>query len=110
MKDTYLDNKIKNTCNGCGACRLVCPVNAIEMKEDSEGFLYPEIDESKCIKCNKCRRICSNYPKRNEYDIKAYATKNKNVNERRDSTSGGMFRILAEYVIEKQGVVFRCKI
>lgn len=106
MKDTYLDNKIKNTCNGCGACRLVCPVNAIEMKEDSEGFLYPEIDESKCIKCNKCRRICSNYPKRNEYDIKAYATKNKNENERRDSTSGGMFKILAEYVIEKQGVVF----
>ena len=47
----------------------------------------------------KCRRVCSNYPKNNEYTIKAYATKNKNEENRKNSTSGGMFKILAEYVI-----------
>lgn len=109
MDNTYLDNKIKNTCNGCGVCALVCPKKCIKMVEDGEGFLYPEIDESQCIKCNKCRNACSNFPRKNEFNIKAYATKNKDDNERKSSTSGGMFRILAEHVIEKNGVVFGVK-
>ena len=45
MDNTYLDNKIKNTCNGCGVCALVCPKKCIKMVEDTEGFLYPDIDE-----------------------------------------------------------------
>lgn len=109
MYNIYLDNKIKNTCNGCGICALVCPKKCIKMVEDGEGFLYPGIDESKCIKCNKCRRACSNFPKKNEYKIKAYATKNKDDEKREKSTSGGMFKILAEYVIKKNGVVFGVK-
>ena len=108
--ENYFDTMEKKSCNGCGVCSLMCPTNAIEMIEDEEGFLYPKINEKKCIKCNKCRRICSNYPKRNEYEIKAYATKNKNEEKRRNSTSGGMFKILAEYVIQKQGVVFGVKL
>ena len=56
MDNTYLDNKIKNICNGCGVCALVCPKKCIKMVEDTEGFLYPEVDESKCIKCNKCKK------------------------------------------------------
>ena len=110
MDNTYLDNKIKNTCNGCGVCALVCPKKCIKMVEDTEGFLYPEIDEKSCIKCGKCRRVCSNYPKNNEYTIKAYATKNKNEENRKNSTSGGMFKILAEYVIINNGVVFGVKL
>ena len=110
MNNTYLDNKIKNTCNGCGVCALVCPKKCIKMVEDTEGFLYPEIDEKKCIKCDKCRRFCSNYPKNNEYTIKAYATKNKNEENRKNSTSGGIFKILAQYVINNNGVVFGVKL
>ncbi|MBR1654225.1 MAG: Coenzyme F420 hydrogenase/dehydrogenase, beta subunit C-terminal domain [Clostridia bacterium] len=110
MSNIYLDNKIKSSCNGCGVCALICPQNCIKMIEDSEGFLYPEIDENKCIKCNKCRRLCSNNPISNEFSIQAYATKNKNNEQRKQSTSGGMFKILAEYVIERQGVVFGVEI
>lgn len=109
MKDTYLDNKIKNICNGCGVCSLVCPVNAIMMEKDSEGFLYPVIDETKCIKCNKCRKFCANNVTENKYDIKAYAAKNINKKDRLNSTSGGMFYLLAQYTIEKNGVVFGVK-
>lgn len=105
MGNTYLDNKIKNTCNGCGVCKLVCPVNAIEMKEDGEGFLYPEINESKCIHCNKCRKACANFNDKKEENEKAYVAMNHSEDQLKISSSGGMFYLLAEYVIKQKGVV-----
>lgn len=50
--------KIKERCCGCSACYSICPVDAIEMVDDDEGFEYPYINTSICIKCNKCRRVC----------------------------------------------------
>lgn len=104
-KDTYLDNKIKSTCNGCGVCSLICPVNAIEMKEDGEGFLYPEINETKCIKCNKCRKYCANFNDKMIENEKAYAAINNSEEQLTISSSGGMFYILAQYVIDRKGAV-----
>lgn len=48
----------KENCCGCSACYAVCPVSAITMKPDDEGFLYPEIDSEKCLKCGKCLTVC----------------------------------------------------
>ncbi|MCM1270052.1 MAG: 4Fe-4S dicluster domain-containing protein [Ruminococcus flavefaciens] len=48
----------KANCCGCSACYAVCPVSAIEMKEDEEGFCYPVIDEKKCLNCKKCLSVC----------------------------------------------------
>ena len=110
MENRYLQNGKKNECNGCGTCALVCPVQAIAMIEDLEGFFYPEIDKNKCVKCNKCKNVCSNFPKDNDFQIRAYATKNKDMSKRNKSTSGGMFKIFAEYVLEKNGVVFGVKL
>lgn len=106
MNNTYLDNKMKNTCNGCGVCALVCPKKCIKMVEDGEGFLYPEIDESKCIKCNKCRRFCANFNNKEEKNEKAYVAINNSNEQLKESSSGGMFYILAEYTIKNNGVVF----
>ncbi len=49
----------KNTCCGCGACRAICSAGAIEMRADEEGFLYPVIDPSKCVRCRKCLQVCT---------------------------------------------------
>ncbi|MBE5805386.1 MAG: (4Fe-4S)-binding protein [Clostridiales bacterium] len=106
MSNTYFDNKQKNICNGCGVCTLVCPKNCIKMVEDGEGFLYPEIDESKCIKCNKCKRLCGNFNNKTEENEKAYLTINKSEEQLKSSSSGGMFYLLADYIIKKSGVVF----
>ena len=48
----------KEECCGCTACYAICPVNAISMKPDEEGFDYPVVDQQKCIKCHKCVKIC----------------------------------------------------
>ena len=38
-------------CCGCTACASICVQDAITMKPDKLGFLYPEIDKDKCVDC-----------------------------------------------------------
>lgn len=97
----------KEKCCGCTACYHICPVGAIKMAEDCEGFLYPEIDKEKCIGCNKCDMVCqyktSEAEQRNE--VEAYAAYNKDEKERWNSSSGGIFSLLAQKVLEDGGYV-----
>ncbi|MCS3106781.1 Coenzyme F420 hydrogenase/dehydrogenase, beta subunit C-terminal domain [Phocaeicola vulgatus] len=79
------------------------------MYEDDEGFLYPVVDKEKCIDCGLCEIVCpchndSEKKRTNLPDI--YAIKNKNEKIRIQSSSGGVFTLLAEEVIKKGGVVF----
>ena len=103
--ENYFNTGKKELCNGCGACALRCPKKAIEMVEDSEGFLYPHVNKEKCIDCGLCEKVCSNFNK-SEQKSDAYIAINNNEKELRNATSGGMFYILAKYVIENKGVVF----
>lgn len=93
-------------CCGCGACYNSCPVNAIEMVQDKEGFFSPVIDHDKCINCGKCRKACpvlsTKFDNRN--DPKCYAIM-ADTEIRKKSSSGGMFSLLANYVFDKGGYV-----
>lgn len=99
--------KSKYDCCGCGACAQRCPHNAIELIQDNEGFLYPQIDESICIDCGLCERVCPiiNQELPSE-PIKVFAAKNNDENIRQLSSSGGIFTLLATKVINNGGVVF----
>ena len=100
----------KEKCTGCGLCTNICPTKAITMEEDNEGFTYPKINIEKCIHCNKCRKNCPVLNKNNnvEYNKEYLAVKNKNKDERIKSTSGGVFSIIAKYILEKKGIVYGC--
>lgn len=105
MECIKIDNKEK--CCGCTACYSICPVNAITMLEDEEGFLYPEVNKELCILCGKCKSVCPLIEKKNNDEpIKYFAAKNKNYNDRMSSSSGGTFSIIAEYVKENNGVIY----
>lgn len=99
--------KNKQDCCGCSACAQRCPKQCIKMAEDEEGFLYPKIDISKCIDCHLCEKVC---PVINQDEprtpLNVYAAKNQNDQIRLDSSSGGIFTILAEQMINAGGVVF----
>lgn len=87
----------------------ICPKNAIIMKEDEEGFLYPWINKKECINCGICEQVCPiiNHKKQlNSPEPKAAVVQNKNQEICRQSTSGGAFTPIAEYVIDKGGIVF----
>ena len=104
----YIQINDKSECCGCTACANVCPKNAIMMKEDEEGFLYPTIDKEKCINCGLCKTTCPIIKKKHKTKCaqKAYILNNKDDIVRSESTSGGTFTPIAKYVIRRNGAVF----
>lgn len=92
-------------CCGCTACYASCPTKAISMMPDPvEGFLYPSVDKEKCIACGKCLRVCKNVQFYQE-EQKIYACWSKDDLLRAHSSSGGIFSLLAEKVLDEGGVV-----
>ena len=98
----------KHDCCGCTACMNICPKNAIEMTEDEEGFRYPKINKDKCINCGLCKKVCPilNKSKEVKHEQDGYVINNKDNKIRKESTSGGAFTAIANYVISKGGYVF----
>lgn len=84
-----------------------CPMKCISFKADVEGFLYPSIDQKNCVNCGLCVFVCPFHnPMESRIPRKAYAAFNKDEQIRRDSSSGGLFSMLAKCVLDKGGVVF----
>lgn len=97
----------KHKCCGCTACVNVCPKNCISMSADKEGFLYPVVDFVKCIDCGLCEQVCPVLrPVKNETEPLVYAAVNNDESVRLQSSSGGIFTLLAESVLDRGGVVF----
>lgn len=100
----------KDECCGCTACKNICPTKAIDMIPDEEGFLYPEINQELCIDCGLCRSLCAFQNEYNTYSNlgtpKVYAAKHKDKNVRMNSSSGGAFTAISDYVLGNKGIVF----
>lgn len=100
----FTDN---HNCCGCSACAQKCPAHCISMKENEEGFLYPEVNADLCVNCDLCKTICPALNVEAERTpIKCYAITGSNDEIVMKSSSVGLFSLLAEYVIKNNGVVF----
>lgn len=100
-----IDNK--QSCSGCSACVQACPKQCISFEEDEQGFRYPSVNNELCVNCGLCEKVC---PCINENEqtipLDIYAAKNPDEEIRKDSSSGGIFTMLAESIIDEGGVVF----
>ena len=99
----------KNSCFGCRACFNICPFHAINMKEDEEGFSYPDVNSELCTSCGLCKNVCPALSKSsvfsdNSNDPDCYAAM-ANDEIRAVSSSGGVFSLLAEKIFAMGGVV-----
>lgn len=98
------ENKL---CTGCGACLNVCPVNAIAMQADQEGFAYPKLQEEKCINCGLCEKHCPVlHPEYSNMDLPECYAMMAQDGERRTSSSGGFVPVVARWVLNQGGSVF----
>ena len=102
--------KDKSQCCGCSACASICNKNAITMKPDILGFLYPVVDIDKCVNCGLCEKVCAF---NNKYDISlnlpkpvAYGVRHKDIDEVMRSRSGAVFVALSDKILEQGGVVY----
>ena len=98
----------KQDCCGCMACSFACPRSAITMIADECDFLYPEINQELCVHCGLCTSVC---PLQENYtgcdavpDIYALQNQHKKIVSK--SSSGGMFSLLADWVLAQRGVIY----
>lgn len=104
--------KLNQKCTGCGACYNICSNNAIIMREDKEGFMYPEIIKEHCIDCNLCLKVCPvNQINDKPLNLQRCHAMAQGDNERIKSSSGAIFPLIAKKIILKggfvAGVIFR---
>lgn len=97
----------KEECCGCGACADICPADAVSMVSDSEGFSYPVIDGQACMDCGQCRLVC---PVKN-HSVKCrerlyFGVQARDQRIRDASSSGGMFPVLAAFILSRNGAVY----
>ncbi len=105
-----IDIKDKKDCCGCGSCMQSCPSNCIQMLEDREGFRYPVVKKELCIECGSCHKSCpvsKGVLRDRARDVPAaYAAVNKDREIRNVSSSGGVFTLFSQYILEKRGIIF----
>lgn len=103
--DTITIEGVK-ACTGCMACFNACPVNAIHMEQNREGFAIPIVSEEQCIRCGKCKQVC---PVCNETrgvlcPEECYAVMGSDE-MRNLCSSGGVFGVLSQKMLEEGGYV-----
>ena len=102
-----MHNKLKSAadCTGCMACANACPLGCIDFVQKTDGFLYPQIDEERCVHCGKCAEVCHRRME-GSLPIQTVAAHHREPERRFEASSGGIFSLLAGEILERGGAVY----
>ena len=103
--NALLDRK---KCVGCSACVNICPQNAIQLRMDDWGYYRAYVDDEKCIDCGRCAKICPalKLPKNDNHQTpNCYEFITANDDDLMNSSSGGIFTVMAKQVLGMKGAV-----
>lgn len=99
-----------HNCCGCSACASICAHGAIDMKPNALGFLYPQVEKSKCVECGLCEKVCAF---NDAYETPgnflqpiAFGSRHTEIAEIETSRSGATFIALSDKILEQGGVVY----
>ncbi|WP_343084307.1 Coenzyme F420 hydrogenase/dehydrogenase, beta subunit C-terminal domain [Blautia producta] len=108
IKVSNIEEINQDSCTGCGCCAQCCPSNAIILKKNNEGFLYPTVLNEKCIECGICLKKCHLHTSiKIDHDMDyIFAGKFIDNNKLCESSSGGAATAIAEMVISNGGYAF----
>lgn len=97
---------VGDRCCGCGACAAICPATCLSMERDDCGFVHPAY-ESGCIGCGMCERACPVLSVgESDAVVSVSWAKASDDKERERSSSGGIFGLLAQKVLDVHGAVY----
>ena len=101
--------EIGDACTGCGACANICPKGCLQLKQNDEGFFYPNFDDSNCIDCGLCEKAChvvaiKEHPSPDPNGFYLYHSNDTSLLQA--SSSGGGFSLFADWVLQQGGVVY----
>lgn len=101
---------IGNNCCACRTCEQICGVNAISLKRDKDGYEQVCVDETVCVECGLCEKVCPILNIRKPADLNTPklcgAALSKDEKIKRKGSSGGLFGVLAKHFINEGGVVY----
>lgn len=105
VSDSYL-------CSNCGACRVVCPRDAISFNRSSIGRLFANVSET-CIDCGLCQKVCPSLIKKKDTPSNDEILGNisslgvgKALNEEiyKNAQSGGICTALLKYLFDSRKI------
>ena len=104
----FLENQVQSDCCGCSACVEVCPKNCLTIGKNDDGIIIPIIsNKDACIECGLCSKVCPVENKmKTSYSNTYYGAYSNIPEDINFSASGGIFPVLARWVIAQGGVVY----
>lgn len=112
MKDFVMCNNINKVsssylCSNCGACKAICPKDAVSFGYTSMGRMFATVNE-KCIQCGICLKVCPSIDNAKIHTlysdkyygniIKMYVGRATNEEIFKNAQSGGVATALLEYL------------
>ena len=102
------DVSAKRNCTSCQMCAAICPKNAISIALDLNGFYRPRVDDSLCVDCGICMKVCYRFEQQIEQFGKdrlsntiLYGASAKDADVVKNTTSGGIADLLAHQLIQE---------